>query len=270
MSEELKLKGLILRETELRENDKFMTVLTDSHGLMSVYGARVRSQKDRNFSACQLFSYSEFVVKRSGDKCYLKEAALIHSFFIVSDDLVKAALAYYIVDVLSDMAREEDECLPLLRLGLNCLYCLTERSTPAKQVKAVFELRALSEIGYAPDLVGCRRCGRYDSADYYFDIEDGCFKCRDCYHTTEDEMINQQKKLNESEGIYPGSHLICIVSPSTMAAMRHVVYSPAERIFAFNLLDEAMDEFGDICEKYLLCHLERGFKTLDFYRAVVD
>ena len=52
--------------------------------------------------------------------------------------------------------------------------------------------------------------------------------------------------------------------------MRYAVYARLERIFAFELKDDAQRDFSAVCEKYLLCHLERNFSTLDFYHSVRD
>ena len=51
--------------------------------------------------------------------------------------------------------------------------------------------------------------------------------------------------------------------------MRYVVYSRPERIFAFELRDGALESFASVCEKYLICHMEKNYKTLDFLKSVL-
>jgi hypothetical protein len=45
---------------------------------------------------------------------------------------------------------------------------------------------------------------------------------------------------------------------------------PLERLFSFKLEEEDFDLFCVAAERYLLNHLERGFKSLDFYKQVSD
>ena len=51
--------------------------------------------------------------------------------------------------------------------------------------------------------------------------------------------------------------------------MRFAIYSQANRIFSFELKDEeTLRDFAKVTEKYLLCHMDRNYGTLDFYHAV--
>ena len=52
--------------------------------------------------------------------------------------------------------------------------------------------------------------------------------------------------------------------------MRYAVYSKPERIFAFELKDEALTDFASVAEKYITCHLEKNYSTLDFYHSVKE
>ena len=95
------------------------------------------------------------------------------------------------------------------------------------------------------------------------------FRCEECYRT--DALIAEKlaQRQSEPDGIYQLAQVIAILSPSVFAAMRHVIYSKAEKIFAFELKDkETLDDFASVAEKYLICHMERNYATLDFYHAV--
>jgi hypothetical protein len=52
-------------------------------------------------------------------------------------------------------------------------------------------------------------------------------------------------------------------------AVIYALSSPPEKIFSFALEADALADFSALCEKYLLCHLERDFGTLEFYRSLV-
>lgn len=265
------IKGLILRETPIGDYDKIMTVLTAERGRISVVAHGAKRLKSPLFTATQAFSYSELTL-RSGNNhiWYLQTGDLIENFYHLRDTLESAALAGYLADVAADVALEEQEETELLRLLLNCYHCLATGAKSAEMIKAVFELRVASGAGFTPDLVACAGCGEANLPLYYFDVHGGVFRCESCFHAASAELEHDAMRESEADAIYPTGQLIALLSPSVFTAMRFVIYSRPERIFSFELKDEAMREFSSVCEKYLLCHLERGFSTLDFYHTIAD
>lgn len=73
-----------------------------------------------------------------------------------------------------------DEADRELRLLLNCLYMINENKTDVRVIKAVFELRTMSQCGFLPQLVYCRDCGVYDGEAFYLDVQEGYLLCADC------------------------------------------------------------------------------------------
>ena len=57
-----KTLGLVLRETEYKDADKLLTVLTQERGKVTMRARGVRSRSSRLKSGCQLLAYSEFTV----------------------------------------------------------------------------------------------------------------------------------------------------------------------------------------------------------------
>lgn len=50
--------------------------------------------------------------------------------------------------------------------------------------------------------------------------------------------------------------------------MRHIVYGDPKRLFSFALPPDSMEKFAGVAESFLLTQLERGFRTLDFYKSI--
>ena len=73
-----------------------------------------------------------------------------------------------------------EEAAKELRLLLNCLYMISEGKTDLHVVKAVFELRTMSECGFLPQLVCCKICEKYDGPAFYLDPQEGILLCEDC------------------------------------------------------------------------------------------
>lgn len=262
------VKGLVIRETPVGDFDKMLSVLTAEHGKISVFARGAKKMKSPFFVSTQMFCYSEFVLRKTTDIFYISEGTLIEGFFDLRNTLEGSALASYIADVARDISTENTDESKLLRLMLNSLFAIAKGKKPLPLIKAVFELRAVCYAGFLPRLSGCDVCGKAPLPTYFFDIASGVFFCEDCYHAREKLFEDEAKHINESEGIYAGAHLIIQISPSVFAAVIYALSAPQERIFSFTLEDDAMHDFSALCEKYLLCHLERDFATLDFYHQL--
>lgn len=264
------VKGIVLRETPIGDYDKIMTVLTAEYGKIAVYARGAKRLKSPLFTATQLFTYGEFTISRTKTTYYLKTGELIESFYHIRDTLSGAALAAYIADVAADIAIEDEPSPELMRLVLNSFHVIATRKKPMALIKGVFELRASAIAGFMPNLVACEGCGNSDLEVFYFDVSSGTFRCEDCYHVSSLLTERRVERYNENEGIYPACQLISIVSASVFAAMRYAIYSKAERIFSFELKDEALSDFAKAAENYVVCHLEKRYATLEFYHSVKD
>ena len=264
------VKGIVLRETPYSDYDKIMTVLTAEHGKISVYAKGAKRLKSPLFTATQLFTYGEYTVSKTKSNYYLRTGELIESFDHIRETLEGAALAGYIADVAADIAIEEEPDAGLMRLVLNCFHAISVKKRPISLIKGVFELRASAIAGFMPNLVACEGCGGSDLDVLYFDISSGNFRCEECFRAVSALAERFAERRNENEGIYPTGQIISVLSPSVFAAMRYAVYSRPERIFSFELKDEALSDFASVAEKYITCHLEKNYSTLEFYHAVKD
>ena len=57
-----KTEGLVLRETEYKDADKLLTVLTRDRGQLTLRARGVMSRNSKLKSGCQLLAYAEFTV----------------------------------------------------------------------------------------------------------------------------------------------------------------------------------------------------------------
>ena len=118
---------------------------------------------------------------------------------------------------------------------------------PLGQIKAVFELRAISEAGYLPQLLCCRECGKYEGGPFYLDPEEGSLLCGDC-----------AAKAGRTPNL----------DPASLTALRHIALVEDKRVFNFSLAGASMRKLGRVTERYALCQLDKPLKSLDFLRSV--
>ena len=109
--------------------------------------------------------------------------------------------------------------------------------------------------GFMPDLTACENCGEFKAPDgAVFSLETGTFCCKSCLRSSMGE--------EQSEPVY--------ISPAVLAAMRHIIYSDFEKLFSFTLNGDAAFQLTDVSERYLKYHLQRGYRSLEFFYSVAQ
>ena len=252
------VRGLVIRTVDIKETDRLITIFTEERGAVTALARGARSLKSRKMASTMQFCYGNFVLYGQADKLWIKEAELIESFFDIRQTIDGLALANYIAEVLSDVTVEEAE-KDLLRLSLNSLYAIAKQKYSFDKIKAAFEIRAASILGFMPDVLACRSC-RKQSGDFFFDIMGGTIECADC-HRDAAEMHTEPLDPHER-------HILCILSESAKVAVGYCIYAPIERVFAFNISDDDMRFLSKAAEEYFLNQLGRSYRSLGFYKDV--
>lgn len=255
----VEVKGLVIRTVDLSEHDKLLTLFTEEHGKITAVANGSRALKSRYLAAAQLFCYGSYVLYQRGDRYWVREVTLIESFFDLRADLTRMALAAYICDVADDVVEENAPEKPFLRLVLNSLYAIASGKFSQAQIKAAFEMRAAADLGFCPMLDGCHACGK-TNGELYLDVMNGVVACEECRSLAAMQPVTEEESRTAS--------IICRLTPGALAAMQYVVSCPMERLLSFRLNGEDEGVFFASAEKYLINQLERGFKTLDFYKEV--
>ena len=241
-------RGIVLRETETKETDKILTVLTDKYGKIPVI-ARGARRKSCKYAACaQSLAYSEWTLYQKGDWYYANEGSTLELFNGLRKDLDAMALGFYFAELTEAVTAEDTPAPELLRHLLNGLYALAALGKPAALVKPAFELKLLCLAGYEPLADSCAYCGNPDPEQPMLDVVQGVLRCGTC-------------------GVQERSLSMPLCS-SSLAALRHIVYGDPKRLYSFTLGEKALKRLSDAAEAFAAAQLERGFRTLDFYKSL--
>lgn len=241
-------RGVVLRETETKESDKILTLLTPDRGKVSVI-ARGARRKSCKFAACaQSLAYSEWTLYQKGDWCYANEGSTIELFNGLRNDLETMALGFYFAELTECVTTEGTPAVELLRHLLNGLYALSALHKPPALVKAAFELKLLCLAGYEPLADSCAYCGCPEPEQPLLDVVQGVLRCRAC-------------GVKESALSMP----LC---RDSLAALRHILYGDPKRLYSFTLGPDALRRLSGAAEAFAAAQLERGFRTLDFYKSL--
>lgn len=236
--------GLVLRETTYKEADKILTVLTPE-GKRTLRSRGCRRKGSKLAAASQLLVYSELTLFSYKDYDSLSEASSLNQFRTLRSDIQKLALASYFAQTMECVAVEGRGDPELLSLILNSLYALDQLDHPLPLVKAAYELKLMELCGYAPQVACCAICGAPAPAQAYFHLSEGAVLCHQCH---------------SGGGI--------AMTPSTRAAMEHILHGNPKKLFSFSLDEGSLATLGQISQQFLLAQLERSFSTLDFYRGL--
>lgn len=242
---QVKTQGLIIREQPVGESDRLVTVLTKDEGVVRAFARRAKNLKDSKNSATGLLCYSRLNLYRGREKYIINDAFPIEVFFGLRRDIVALALGQYFCSLAAELVPEGVESGEYLRLVLNALHFLCEGKKPLALLKPVVELRMLSVSGFMPDLVACSRCGAYEAADMFFRVQEANLCCGDCG--------GQGYRL----------------SKGALTAMRHIIYSEFEKVFAFSIPPGPQEELGRAVEAFTLQVLQKRPQTLDFYNSLL-
>lgn len=226
-----------------------MTLLTEKEGKLTVSARGCRRKDSPIASACQLLAWGEFTLYEYNGRWAVKETASERLFDGVRGDLEKIALASYFVEVTEALAEEGQPDPGLLAVTLNCLHALDKLPVPLTQVKAAFEWRSMALAGYEPQIERCGVCGREQPQEPHIHLGEGTVHCAPC-----------RDKLGEGVSMP--------LTTAALAALRHIVWGPRKRLLSFRLDEGGLQKLSDASEAYLMTRLERGFRTLDFYKKI--
>ncbi len=237
----LTAKGLIVREFHIGEADRFVTVLTDTLGVIRASVRGARRVNSRSGAATRLLSYATLSLVKGREKYIVDTAVPERVFFASGGEVEQIALAQYFCELFGAVSPQEEPAAAYLQLLLNSLHLL-EKGEDRDRIKATAELRLLSMAGYTPALNDCR-CGKHQ-APFTFDPVNGVLGCAAC-----------------ARGGIP-------LSPTVLDAMRHILNAEPARLFSFRLPQDAYLQLADLSERFVNCQLSRSFKTLEFYHSL--
>ena len=237
--------AIVLKITKTGESDRLLTLLTRDRGILKAFAKAADRPKNKLHMSTNLFCYGRFTFYEGVKSTKVEECDLNETFYGLQSDIGKLALAQYFNELMIEAAPVETDSNEYLRLLLNSLYFLANEKIHPRLLKAIFEMRLSSLIGYMPSLIACKECGEYETETMFFNSVTGELFCNSCKGTG-----TKQLPLD------------------TVSAMRHIVFSDFEKLFSLGTSENTAESLETVTEKYLLNVLKRSFRTLDFYKSI--
>ena len=194
--------------------------------------------------------WSEWTLYHRGDWYYVNEGATLELFSGLREDLEAMALGFYFAELTEAVTAEEVPAPELTRHLLNGLYAISTLHKPLDLVKPAFELRLLCLAGYEPLADTCAYCGREEPEDPMLDVVQGGAALPPLW-------------AGWSAGRRP-----CPCARIPWRPCGILVYGDPKRLYSFRLGGAALERLRAAAEAFTAAQLERGFRTLDFYKGL--
>ena len=243
----IKTDGVVIKRTNVGDNDVILTVFTEKMGVIKASARGVKSLKSRMAAGSALFTYGEFVLKQGKNMYSVSSCEPKESFYNLATNIERLAFATYIADLTGYTVREEAPDGQLMSLLLNTLYLIANSQRDLRLIKCVYELKLLNYLGLEPDLSGCIYCQDVNNVDY-ISAKVGGLLCPDC--------------RTPADGARP-------LSEPSLIAMRFIIYSDDKRAFAFRAAETVTDELEGHIEAFIREHIDREFYSLEYLNMIL-
>ncbi len=173
-------QGIVLKAVRYEENDIILTLFTRKLGKVSALAKGAKRNKSSLLSSSQLFSYSNYNLKKQGGMYRVNQSDIIKSFYDISYDIEAFSYATYITKLVENSTLENQTNNRLFILLAQTLHLLTQKDTDKKFITRAFELKFLDYIGFKPIVNRCSSCSSKDLKNPVFNVYEGGVICGLC------------------------------------------------------------------------------------------
>lgn len=222
----IKVKGIVIKEIPYKDNDKIITILTDTLGKISCMARGAKRTNSPILANCQYLVYSEFILYKGKNFYHVNSANIINMFYNLRVDYDKLQVVFDLTRILQITTDENQDTSKILKLFLNTIYVIENMDKNKNLVETVFKIRLFSILGFAPRVERCSSCSELFSKDkenltkngIIYDYVANTFCCSNCV-----KSIDKRRCIRINE--------------STLIAIKYVLLTEINKIFSFSLKD---------------------------------
>jgi DNA repair protein RecO (recombination protein O) len=173
-------QGIVLRSVRYKENDLILTIFTRKLGKVSAIAKGAKRNKSSLLSSSQVFSYSNFTLKKQGNMYRVNQSETIKSFYDIAYDIEAFSYATYITGLVEGSIYENQSNNRLFVLLAQTLYLYTKKDVDKEFVTKAFELKFLDYAGFKPIVNRCSNCNTNNLKNSVFNVDEGGILCEKC------------------------------------------------------------------------------------------
>lgn len=140
-------EGIVLKRFNFGEADRILTVFTRRRGKLSLLAKGIRRTSSRKRGSLEVFSHIKFSGSTGKSIDIITEVEIIDSFASLRKDLKKVAVAFYLMEVIDRLTREDESHSELFDL---CVISMKEIQSKnnLRKIKEEFVKLALVNLGF--------------------------------------------------------------------------------------------------------------------------
>lgn len=238
----IKVKGIVISETNYGESSKILNVLTKEYGLIGIISKGCRNLKSKLRSVSTKLTYGYFYINyKENTLSTLLEVDVINEFKNIKTDLSRIGYASYLIDFARQVIKENksEKIFEILEAALIKI----DAGFDSAIITNIVELKYLSFLGVMPVLDRCSMCGS-TSDIVTISSDSGGYICKNCYTN---EYITDEK---------------------TVKLLRMFSFVDIDKIKELNILDRNKIEIDRFLENYYLRYTGLYLKSKDFLSQI--
>ena len=241
------LTGMVLSTMPVGEYDRRVVILTKEQGKISAFAKGARRPNSPLVGAVNPFAFGEFTMYEGRTSYTIQSAGISNYFAELRDDMVGAYYGFYFLEFADFYTREFNDEREMLKLLYQTLRALINPHIPNRLIRYIFELKALTINGQAPQVFQCVTCGDKDRPAVFSAVKGGlvCGKC--------------------SRGVIDG----VILDNSTLYSMQYIESSSMEKLYTFTVTDKVLSELGEILKRLMEVYVGKRFKSLEILETLL-
>jgi DNA repair protein RecO (recombination protein O) len=257
-------EAVVLRKVDYGEADRILTLFTRERGKLPAIAKAVRRAKSRMSGQLDVFSHGHMLLAEGKRMDVVTQFQRITRSGGLATDLTRAAAAAVVVEVADKVLEERHPQPELFEMIVSAIEHLSDPEINPRMELSDFLMRVLIELGYAPALGQCARCGKTLSpgeggdqapgpegtsaaAGLGFSPLAGGVICADC---------------NRAEAPSPP------ISVRAVKVLRVCSAGDRDLFFRLRLDENDLAALEGALEAQLEHHLDRQLKSIDFARKV--
>ncbi len=234
-------KGIVLRNQDLSEADKIVTLFTQKFGKIKGVAKEVRKTTSKFGSSVEIFTYADYLIygKENKDLDVITQAQIIHSFKEIREDLDKITIGAFIIELLDTLVAGREKDPLLFSLILQTLTWLKGESS--ELIIPTFTLKFITLCGLKPHL------------------EKDCLLCH--------QSCNKMQFSPKQGGIICPSHRTedgIMISDNIRGLLQQLLVLDISKIRKIHISPNLLTELRKILiDNYLKFHLQKPLKSMN-------
>ncbi len=139
-----------LSKKDYNETDRLITLFTKDFGKITLLAKSARQPKSRKRGFLEIGNVIAFQAARAHGFDILTEVSLVETFASIRTSLRKLSVAYFLLEVVLKLTRDEESNVELYDLVVDALSGVASGRN-LKKLRANFVTRVLVNLGYWPE-----------------------------------------------------------------------------------------------------------------------